>query len=185
VIVPYARVPFLTPSSGSTFLQLTWLCHHELALGVSSRSGASTLSRTASLRSRYGNFVEACPRARPRLRNLGTRLEWIRITLVWARRRLSTSATQTRRASTPTERSILVREFKGPRSLRALACARDASRRPYTVPYGTVVVLALELPRAEARGGYPEGQRATRTLAKLSLRTGGVGREGPRQGLAD
>lgn len=38
----------------------------------------------------------------------------------------------TRRASTPTERSILVRESKGPRSLRTPACTRDASRRPFT-----------------------------------------------------
>lgn len=92
VTAPYTRVPFPTTSSGSAF-------HVPTALPP------WIASRRFFARRRYPRFPshslavvrgyseDAYLRARPRPRNLGTRLEWIRITLFWARRRSPTSAT--------------------------------------------------------------------------------------------
>lgn len=92
VTVPCVRVPFPTTSSGSAF-------------HVSTVLPPWIASRRFFARRRYPRFPshslavvrgyseDAYLRARPRPRNLGTRLEWIRITLFWARRRSPTSAT--------------------------------------------------------------------------------------------
>lgn len=135
-----------------------------------------------------GYSEDAYLRARPRPRNLGTRLEWIRITLFWARRRLPTSATtndaQAHHTSVP------------PSSVNS----RNRGSCEHSLPRETLHVVHLRrlatpfwlLPssrlRTEARSGYPEGQRATLPLFAPSFPdvywAGCVGRERPSKGLA-
>lgn len=136
-----------------------------------------------------GYSEDAYLRARPRPRNLGTRLEWIRITLLWARRRLPTSATTNDAQAHHVERPILVRESKEPRFLRALAFARDASRRPFTAPRDAVLALALELSSRRSARWVP--RRPTSHAHRISFPSflggyfaGRVGRERPSKGLA-
>lgn len=95
--------------------------------------------------SRGAVFVDACLRARPRLRAPGTRLEWIRLALLWARRRLSTSATRyDAQAHPPSVPSSSVNQgSRGPCD-RPLSRATP-SRRPYAVPCGPALALAFEL----------------------------------------